>query len=872
MLTVPQLACQVMGLVLGAAAIQPAEPHTLTEVCRYTFDRNADLDYDGYPDDWNRRRGAAFPHYVHAAIDPTVGADDTSSLRIDANAAPAVYYSPLIPIDDLHTYYFRGYVRTENLQHDAGIISISLLDHRRQRVQRVLSRPVTGQHAEWVTIDIGPITPADGVRFAVLGCHLVPGPSDRHDIGGRVWFDNLSLGRLPRMELESNFYRHFVSGESPVELHCKVSGLDPGYQYHLDFVFQDVDGNVLDTVRLPLEEDEVVADRQTVEFLEPRPVTWTLEPKPPGFYSAVATLVRDELPIASQGTTLVILQLIDTPRVAGEFGWSLPIPLKGRELTELPRIASQAGINSLKFPIWQLAEVADVEVANAVAAMFDRLIASKIAPVALLSEPAPALRQKFAKDWHGANEVFSLAPEIWESSLEPVIARFSSTVREWQLGGELDRSFLGATFLSQTVQQARQRIQRISLHAELGLPWDWKAAPPSGNLQFVSLPVDGSTTPAGLQSQLQRAAFPGVSRWVLLRLSQLPGDTLTEQAAALAKLMLAARLGRADRIFLDDVYHDQWGLLHTDGSPRKMFIPWRTVALQLQGTEHLGQMEFPGRSSNAVFAKDGAALVVIWNDSPATESLYLGPRPMQMDLWGRITPLPIDPASGEARVEVDSTPKFLIHCSEPLARWRIAAQYELGRMASEYGGHDEALLITNTFPQGISGDLALVLPSEWEVEPRSWTLAAEAGESLRLPCHIRLPTNANLGEVMTYWDFRVIADRPYRFRVYRPYIIGLDDLTIEVIDRRLADGRLEIEQVVTNRTEPLEKLDFRCSLFVPDARRQKLQITKLGHGTDRKLYYLPDAEQFKGRELWLRLEQDGGRRVLNYKWEVGKSW
>jgi hypothetical protein len=67
--------------------------------------------------------------------------------------------------------------------------------------------------------------------------------------------------------------------------------------------------------------------------------------------------------------------------------------------------------------------------------------------------------------------------------------------------------------------------------------------------------------------------------------------------------------------------------------------------------------------------------------------------------------------------------------------------------------------------------------------------------------------------------------------------VGLGDVTLEVVvDRKLPDGRVEIEQVVTNRTDPVEVLDFRCSLFVPDARRQRVQITKLGQGQDRKFY------------------------------------
>jgi hypothetical protein len=97
-------------------------------------------------------------------------------------------------------------------------------------------------------------------------------------------------------------------------------------------------------------------------------------------------------------------------------------------------------------------------------------------------------------------------------------------------------------------------------------------------------------------------------------------------------------------------------------------------------------------------------------------------------------------------------------------------------------------------------------------------------------------------------------------------------VSLQVIDRRLPDGRLEIEQIVRNATSPVEVLDFRCSLMVPGSRRQKVQITKLGLGEDHKLYYLPNADEFRGKDLRLKLEQEGGGRIMNHKWTIGTDW
>lgn len=847
-------------------------PFVRAGVVHYTFDRRDDLDLDDQPDDWVRRKGERFPHYVAAMIDKSVGLDDQRSLRFDANGAAAIYYSPLIQIDELHTYYFSGHIRTQGMRHDAAMLSVSLLDHRRERVQRFLSRPVTGDHDAWVPVELGPLLPKKGVRFAVIACLLVPGSSDVRDIGGHVWFDNLRLSRLPRMEVESNFFRHFVRGGSPVEVRCRVSGLDPGHRYMLELRLADVDDEPLMSDRFPLEEESELSDRQLADFLEPQSVNWTVPAQPPGYYEVEATLFRDDIAIVNQETSVVILKLEGQPQRRGEFGWSIPRPLPERELQELPQVAAQAGINALKYPLWEFAETSDPQANSQIAELLDRLLTASIDPVALLSEPPPRIRSQFTRNWHGVNEVLSLSPEFWEGSLEPVIARYSSSVRHWQLGSEQDRSFLGSQALPQTLMHIRQRVQRISLNAKLGLNWDWNSAPTAANLQFLNYVISTPMTPEALADLIRSAKSGGIPRWVVLRLDQMPNDSRQEQASHLARMMLAAKEAGAERIFLDDVYHDEHGLLNRNGSPRRMFIPWRTVALQLQGATRLGSFQLPGGSANSVFVKQGSVFVVIWNDSPTEETLYLGWQPQELSLWGHQQPLASDVETGESKVSVERTPKLIVDGSEPIARWQIASRYEVGKMPSVFGGHDDALLITNTFSQGVSGEVTLNLPPEWEAEPRSWTIALEAGESVRLPTHLRLPHNANLGEQPTSWDFKITADRTYRFRVHRPYTIGLEDLQLEVIDRRLPDGRLEIEQVLTNRTDPPERLDFRCSLFIPDARRQKLQITKLGQGVDRKFYYLPDADRYRGQELWLRLEQDGGRRVLNYRWKVGEDW
>src|SRR5690606_28956595 len=126
---------------------------------------------------------------------------------------------------------------------DAAIISLSFLNHRSQRVQRVLTKPVSGTHRGWVTVRLGPIDPPADARYAVIGCHLVPGRTA--DIGGAAWFDSIRLMKLPQMDLISNFQTHFRRHSAPIEVHANVSGLDDGEAYSVHLRIYDGTGQRL---------------------------------------------------------------------------------------------------------------------------------------------------------------------------------------------------------------------------------------------------------------------------------------------------------------------------------------------------------------------------------------------------------------------------------------------------------------------------------------------------------------------------------------------------------------------------------------------------------------------------------------------------
>lgn len=863
-------ACLAFYVAAGLLAdVSPAdEPcaHAV-EVRRFSFESDEDRDYDQQPDDWSRRRGPGFPQYVKVEIDRRVGYHGRQSLRCELNGAAFAYYSPLVKVDDQNSYFLRGKIRAEGLHHDAAIISVSLLDHTRRRVQRLLTRPVMGNSPQWLGVEIGPFRPSADVHFLVIGCHIVQG--DQTDVRGNVWFDDLWLGQMPLLELSTASGLHLFEAGSEVAIRSRVAGLPPDTPHQLTLKLEAETGDPQSTT-CDLVAGEAGPGKDDKEKSDVSRI-WTLPRLANGFYRVHARLERGTICILEQSTTFVIMDL-ERESLPGEFGWSLSSGPGKLTLAELAEIAGRSGVNWLKLPMWsgRYDELSADLNTSEMAIFLDRLEQQRISAVGLLSDPPLALTEKFARQWDGVSSIFNLPRDLWYPSLEPIIARHSFRIRHWQLGNEADDSFIGLQSLPATLAAVKKEFDRIGHNSRMGVHWTWREALPEriDPSSFLSLADKNRLDPETLLEHLERSAAAPCGRWVLIEPLPSDGHEPVERATDLARQMLAARLGKAEAIFAANPLDPRVGLLHEDGSPTPLYLPWRTVALALRGATYLGRWELPNQSANAVFARGGEVIAVVWNSVPMQEEFFFGDEAVAIDLWGRRQPLPVDARNGTQTISAGPTPLLIRGCSEPVARWRLAVQFEKGRIRSEYGAHEDAILGLNTFPQGVNGQATLRFPPGWQLEPADWPLQMGAGEKFRLPTQITFPPDASLGKLRPSIEFKISADRQYRFSIQLPYQLGLGDVDLQVTSRRTPEGRLEIEQRIINKTDPPETLDFNCSLFIPGQVRQRQVVTRLGQGEDKRVYILPNADQLRGRDLWLRAEQIDGPRVLNYHWKV----
>ncbi len=626
-------------------------------------------------------------------------------------------------------------MRTKGLSHSTAAISVSLLDHRRRRLSRHLSPCVGGTHAKWVDVHIGPIHPDPLARFVVIGCHVVDG--DRSDINGFAWFDDVRVGRLPRMTISFTPDRHILSSGQPLDIRTEILGLESNASYNLVLGIADLEGRSVfrqvDALPAGAERKETVVN------------SWTIPPQSTGHYRVLARLERGGREVLSRDTAFAVVD--DAERGdRGEFGWSLERGFEGLSPNAVAELARRAHLHHLKLPLWSAAELEKPGTVSETTQLLDLLEQNRVHVIGLLNDPPPSLRAKFVDRTPPVSKILSLPKTFWSPSLESLIVRYAFRIKEWQLGDDADGGYAGLSQLPEIVEGVRGEFDRIGRNTEIVLPWPGdQPLPPNLDAQSVTL-----SKPA-LRPESSVAIGPredaGLER-LRLHVSATPRTkgTVEARAADLALTALHAKLGRAVSITYQDPLDPERGLFRRDGAPTELFLPWRQASSMLGGAEYLGRILLPKRAHNAVFRRGTEVFVMLWNESTIREAFCFGYEARAYDLWGRPLPTRLDEGTGQLEFEVGPTPILLRNCAAGIVEWYLAVRFEQGRLRSEYGEHPEALLGANPFPLGISGKVSLRMPPEWDVEPSQWELQAAAGEKWRLPMLITFPPNETLGD------------------------------------------------------------------------------------------------------------------------------
>lgn len=860
-------------MILTANPDAPIEGRYPDAVETFTcgFESDWDKNFDTEPDDWVRKGGPGYPHYVTIALVEMPAPEGKQCLKVDMDGGAAAIRSPFIDIGPSFSYVVEAQLKTEQLMHDEAFVRLIFVDEEHRWLEAYESTPI--RHAtDWTKVRIGPVAPKHReARYAVISLHVQP--TNKQDLFASVMLDDVWLGKLPRLTLGTGTVANLFTATDDVVVACRGSGLSQPNPV-VEFQLEDVFGEVLARSKQSLvREDQPTTERAGLDNTDPEAagdfsgsVTW----KPPieryGFYRVKVSIQGIEQPseadLLRRDLTLVVVQPQRQP-THGIFGWTLDQGEEPLQIDALRDVLPLCGINQVKFPLWynREDELRTIQLSRFV----ERLNSQGISVVGLLHDPPPDVRKQLGDPATlMASDIFTPSPKVWYPSLESILLSLSRKVSRWQLGTDADHSFVGYWGLEKKMASIRTTLNQVAQDVQLGFGWGWLDETPASDPNapyFLALTADPPLTAEELATYLIATQRNGVERWASIAPLARNEYSMEVRAADLAHRMLTAKQYEAEGIFAPTPFDDERGLMKSDGTPGEMFLVWRTTALALSNSKYLGSIQLPGGSPNLVFARNGEALMVAWNDTPAKEVLYLGEDVTITDIWGHSwSP---EKEGNRHVIEVGRLPVFVSGLNEQITTWRMGLQLAQRRLPSVFlRPHENMIVVQNSFAEGVHGSAELVLPEGWRANPGEFSVRMGAGQSREWPIQLLLPDNTGAGVHPLRIDFDINADRVYQFSVYRNIEIGLGEVTAELVARIDGDGMLEVDQRLINRED--RPVSFSCDLYAPDRRRQRAQVIDLTRGQDDTTYRFENGRELIGKTLWLRAEEIDGPRVLNY--------
>lgn len=842
------------------------------EIFSCDFGQGWDENFDEFPDQWSRHLDRGYPEYVSIRIVEEAGPSGPHCLRIEMDGGAALVRSPPLSASPLFAYVLEAYIKTEDLQHDTAYLSLALLDEENRLLATHRSRQIQSSKG-WRRIRIGPIKPAyPSTRRLRIGLHVEPG--EEADLGGVVWFGDVWMGRLPRISLWTDNPHQVFTDASRISVHCKASGFTDEDQ-SVAFRLEDALGLEIKQTRRRLK-TRIGAGSYVISAGESpdRSVSllgeaeWNPPIPGPGFYRVWVTMSGREGRSHRQDLTLAVVR----PQRAmtdGEFGWTLPDGDQMLPLFELGQLVGQAGVSWVKYPMWVDPDVDDEQMQRLIR-FADRMSAYGIQLVGMLDVPPEGLRQE-----HGAPtaaEIFSADPSLWNPSLTAVLMRMAPYVRWWQLGSDRDSDFADFPDLQAKIVQIKTEMDQIGYDVNLGFGWRWMRQFPGADLpqpawRFLALTADPPLTHRELPRYLELAPTGGVYRWISLQPLSRTHYSRDDRCMDLVQRMMAAKIHKAEAVFVPDPFDSDHGLMNENGSPGDLFLPWRTTALMLGGTQYIQSIQMPQGSRNEIFAAGEDAVMVLWNDTATEEVLYLGDEIQHIDLWGRnLAPSRI----GHRHVlKVGPLPTFVTGVDILVTRWRQNFALDSTSIRSVFAEkHENGVTFQNVFDRGVSGTALLIPPDLWRMTPGRIPFQLLKGQEFKKPFTITLPKDGTSGSHPVEIDLRMQGERNHHFSVYRRIDIGTGDIYIEFRTRLNEQGELEVQQRFVNETAV--PVTFRCELFAFRGKAQKIDVVKLGSGIDVQTFTLPNGEALIGQLMIVRAREVGGTesRNLGYKFRA----
>lgn len=844
---------------------------------------------------------------------PTLGG--STALRL----APALL--PVFPSTD---YSVRAWARVEGLSHARGFLTAQFTDAKGEPVEgsRGWSAPIGGEQggaapegggwrevvvnlpgrwpgAAFVQVELLLLQPEQFQPAPVSGSHHVWS----EDYTGSVWFDDVQVMQMPRVELRASTPAG-VSG-----------GRGPGFSVNV----QDLTGEAIEgTLTIRDVDDVVVASLTRNLGAGGGRLDWAPSLPGLGWYGAElelrsggAVLARktcaavwspggpsgggrtEDRSRRARGRFTLIVEGLDPSQDAylgalAEAAWC------GRVVVALPESGGgQGGPSRL----------------DRLRAQVDPLLRGNVEVEVWMPRVPEDLAASLRIDPGDPLALLELPPASWMPGLRDVLDVFGQRVQRWSIGSGRDHATLMRGDLASRVATVRAGLARSIPGPVVVLPWraDWawpegvagaKSAADALTIELPSgLPLEAVSALSREWAEKRRGGGGGVS----VVIEPLDAERFGRRAAAEEMVKRAALVWegldpwRAPGAGPRDVglaIRQPFRRAESAGSafqPEATLAAWRTIVERLGPRRVAGRLPGspgvtclvlvdaePGGAAGAGGPSRGSLLV--WSDgsdADAHVTAYLGEGPLRVvDVFGNERALEGGRAGSPQRVAAGVSPVFVEGINEQLALFIEGLSLEPSFVNAVASEHEHWLAVTNPWPVRLTGEVQLAAPegsrakSSWRFSPTApMPIVLGPGERVRLPVTFSFSAAEEAGPTALRAIVRLNAGRAYpAMSLGVPITIGLRDLDLGasvILSPTEAGPDVVVTATVSNTGSRARTMQVETTAGGEASQQQPVSNLGAGETVVRRFVFKDAAGRLSGRRVRVTLVDAEGAERLN---------
>jgi len=810
---------------------------------------------------WKKVGGRGLPAYTKGQFDDKVYYKGRTSFCFQMNGGDCLYeYHPKrIPINTAYDYCLEGWIRAEGLKHSKAYLGIWFNDQQGRQIPgtKVLTNSVTGQTG-WTRVEahissLGRLPGQPPARFADISMEVRG--LEAQDIGAKVWFDHLTVYRIPRLRMQIADKQMLFEVGKKVVVQLRADGLLAG----------SFPG------RLVVRDDRGVTIMDRVASLVPGPQgegyrEVELADLPPGAYHMTYDMPGDKPTVLCRRASFAVMAPRQNPPhlVGGGFGLADPTGIEDPK--RLADVVTYLGVHALKLPLWRSDTTAEQLKRGSllVEQAINMLRHRKVECIGVFSEAPQYLVKEITDPVRGMADLLSMEESRWEKAIGLTVSRYGGMLASWQLGGDDDPSTIRLQVEPGLLEAVTLRMDRLTAGRPLGMPWPASYALPSKmppRVDYVSLKVGTEVAPGQIQEYIAGIqSADGLRLYLTLEPITRSHHSQDDRIFDFVSRVLAAKQAGIEEIFFHKLVDPERGLMRSANEPAEMLLVARTLTDMLGSTRFAGHLPLEHEASAMVFERpDGSETIVIWKEDlrfPIKTPLYLGEQLAQTDLLGNRTLLPR--FGSVTSLTLQPMPVFITGIDPQISRTRRSFRLVGGAIQSAYRRHKVEVEFVNGFSRSISGLARLKVPKNWKVDPLIIKFRLGEGERKVQPLTVIVPYNETVGKKEIRADFTVESKATYRFVAVAP-------LRFEMVTARMSavafqEGpNIVIEQEITCTAR--QPTSFSAYAQIPGRTMMSHFISKVAPGDSVvRRYVLPYSPMLEHKNALVGVRDDSPDR------------